>query len=345
MDEITTVGLDIAKQVFQVHGVTGDGRVVVRRSMRRSEVIRFFSKLPRCLVGLEASGGAHYWARELEALGHDARLIPPGYVKPYVKRGKTDAIDAEAICEAVSRPTMRFVPIKTIDSQAGQMALRSRDLLVRQRTQTINALRGHLAELGIVAAKGLAKVDALAAIVLDEADERVPMFARRALSVLVDQLQSLTDRIGQLERDIVADVRASQVGRRLTTIPGVGPITAATLKALAPDPSAFKSGRHFAAWIGLTPRSNSSGGKERLGRISKMGNPALRSLLVAGATAVIMHARRGHGMSAWLAALLGRRPPKVVAIALANKMARIAWVLLAKGGVYNLGFREAPAAA
>lgn len=337
MEEMTIVGLDIAKQVFQVHGIARDGRVVVRRSLRRSEVLRFFSKLSRCVVGLEASGGAHHWAREIGLLGHNVRLIPPNYVKPYVKRGKTDAIDAEAICEAVSRPTMRFVPVKTIECQASQMALRSRDLLVRQRTQTINALRGHLAELGIVAAKGLAKADTLAAVVLDDADERVPMSARKALSVLVDQLRSLTDRIQQLERDIVADVRASQTGCRLTTIPGVGPITAATLQALAPDPAAFASGRHFAAWIGLTPRSNSSGGKERIGRISKMGNPALRSLLVAGATAVIMHARRGRPMSTWLRRLLGRRPPKVVAIALANKMARIAWALLAKGGVYNRG--------
>jgi transposase len=342
MEEMTIVGLDIAKQVFQVHGTTSDGRVVVRRSLRRSEVLRFFSKLSRCVVGLEASGGAHHWAREIGALGHDVRLIPPSYVKPYVKRGKTDAIDAEAICEAVSRPTMRFVPVKTIECQASQMALRSRDLLVRQRTQTINALRGHLAELGIVAGKGLAKVDTLITVVLDDADERVPMSARKALSVLVDQLRSLTDRIQELERDIVADVRASQTGRRLTTIPGVGPITAATLQALAPDPAAFSSGRHFAAWIGLTPRSNSSGGKERIGRISKMGNPALRSLLVAGATAVIMHARRGRAMSTWLRRLLERRPPKVVAIALASKMARIAWALLAKGGVFN---RDLPAMA
>ena len=262
------------------------------------------------------------------------RLIPPGYVKPYVKRGKTDAIDAEAICEAVSRPTMRFVPIKTAECQAAHMALKTRNLLVRQRTQTINALRGHLAELGIVTGKGLAKVETLIAIVRDEADERLPGPARFALSMFADQIDALGERVETLEHEIVAEVRRDDVARRLTTIPGIGPITAATIRALVPDPGAFASGRHFAAWIGLTPRMNSSGGKERMGKISKMGNPALRSLLVVGATAVIMHARRGATISPWLAGLLARRPPKVAAIALANKTARIAWALLSKGGAF-----------
>lgn len=334
MVEITTIGLDVAKQIFQVHGVSSDGRVIVNRQLRRSEVLRYFGKLPGCVVGLEACGGSHYWAREITALGHDVRLIPPGYVKPYVKRGKTDAIDAEAICEAVSRPTMRFVPSKTVECQAAQMALKTRDLMVRQRTQTINALRGHLAELGIVAAKGLAKVETLIAIVRDENDERLPTTARKALSLLADQIGDLTERAKALEREIVASVRRDDVARRLTTIPGIGPITAATIQALVPDPTAFTSGRHFAAWIGLTPRSNSSGGKERTGKISKMGNPALRSLLIVGATAVIMHARRGAATSRWLTGLLARRPPKVAAIALANKMARVVWALLAKGGTF-----------
>jgi transposase len=255
-------------------------------------------------------------------------------VKPYVKRGKTDAIDAEAICEAVSRPTMRFIPIKTAECQATLMVLKSRDLLVRQRTQAINAVRGHLAELGIVAAKGLAKVETLIAIVRDESDQRLPAAARMALKLLADQIEALTERVDTLGREIVGEVRRDDTMRRLATIPGVGPITAATIQALVPDPGTFTSGRHFAAWIGLTPKMHSSGGKERLGRISKMGNPALRSLLVVGATAVLQHARRGATISTWLTALLARRPAKVAAIALANKMARIIWALLTKGGTF-----------
>lgn len=334
MVEITTIGLDVAKQIFQVHGVSGDGKAAIRRSLRRSDVLGFFGKLPPCVVGLEACGGSHFWAREIKALGHDIRMMPPAYVKPYVKRGKTDAIDAEAICEATSRPTMRFVPIKTADCQAAMMVLKTRDLLVRQRTQAINALRGHLAELGIVAGKGLAKVDKLIETVLDEKDARLPPAAHMALSILADQIKALTERISALEREIVAGVRRDETMRRLTTIPGIGPITAATIQSLVPDPGAFTSGRHFAAWIGLTPKMNASGGKERVGKISKMGNPALRSLLVVGATSVLAHARRGAPISPWLTALLARRPAKVVAIAWANKMARIAWALLTKGGVF-----------
>jgi transposase len=337
MDETTIIGLDIAKQIFQIHGVSADGEITVRRRLRRSEVLRFFGGLARCIVGLEACGGSHFWAREIAAFGHDVRLIPPAYVKPYVKRGKTDAVDAEAICEAVARPTMRFVPIKSAECQAALMVLKTRDLLVRQRTQAINAVRGHLAELGIVAAKGLAKVETLIAIVRDENDQRLPASGRTALKLLADQIEGLTVRIEILGREIVAEVRRDDTMRRLATIPGVGPITAATIKALVPDPGAFKSGRHFAAWIGLTPKMHSSGGKERLGKISKMGNPALRSLLVVGATAVLQHARRtrrGATISPWLTALLARRPAKVAAIALANKMARIVWALLTKGGTF-----------
>jgi transposase len=297
-------------------------------------MLGFFGRFPRCVVGLEACGGSHFWAREIRTLGHEVRLIPPAYVKPYVKRGKTDAVDAEAICEAVSRPTMRFVPIKTAECQAALMVLKTRDLLVRQRTQAVNALRGHLAELGIVTAKGLAKVETLFEIVRDENDQRLPSAARTALNMLVDQVEALTVRVDKLGCEIVAEVRRDDTMRRLATIPGIGPITAATIQALVPDPGAFTSGRHFAAWVGLTPKMHSSGGKERLGKISKMGNPALRSLLVVGATAVLRHARRGATISPWLKALLTRRPAKVAAIALANKMARIVWALLTKGGTF-----------
>jgi transposase len=334
MGETTIIGLDVAKQIFQVHGVSADGKVTVKRQLRRSQMLGFFGKLTRCVVGLEACGGSHFWAREIRALGHDVRLIPPAYVKPYVKRGKTDAVDAEAICEAVSRPTMRFVPIKTAECQAALMVLNTRDLLVRQRTQAINALRGHLAEVGIVEAKGAAKVEMLFEIIRDENDGRLPPAARTALKMLTEQIEALTERVDTLERKIVAEVRRDDTMRRLTTIPGIGPITAATIQALVPDPGAFTSGRHFAAWIGLTPKMHSSGGKERLGKISKMGNPALRSLLVVGATAVSRQVRRGATISPWLTALLARRPAKVAAIALANKMARIAWALLTKGGEF-----------
>jgi transposase len=334
MVETTIIGLDVAKQIFQIHGVSTGGEITVRRRLRRSELLGFFGGLARCIVGLEACGGSHFWAREIAAFGHDVRLIPPAYVKPYVKRGKTDAVDAEAICEAVARPTMRFVPIKSAECQAALMVLKTRDLLVRQRTQAINAVRGHLAELGIVAAKGLAKVETLIAIVRDENDQCLPASARTALKLLADQIEGLTVRIEILGREIVAEVRRDDTMRRLATIPGVGPITAATIKALVPDPGTFKSGRHLAAWIGLTPKMHSSGGRERLGKISKMGNPALRSLLVVGATAVLQHARRGATISPWLTALLARRPAKVAAIALANKMARIVWALLTKGGTF-----------
>ncbi len=344
MVETTIIGLDVAKQIFQIHGVSADGKTSVRRQLRRSELLGFFGRLAHCIVGLEACGGSHFWAREIRALGHDVRLIPPAYVKPYVKRSKTDAVDAEAICEAVSRPTMRFVPIKTAECQAAVMVLKTRGLLVRQRTQAINALRGHLAELGIVAARGLAKVETLIEIVRDENDRRLPAAARMALKMLADQVEALTERADTLEHEIVAEVRRDDTMRRLATIPGIGPITAATIQALVPDPGIFTSGRHFAAWIGLTPKMHSSGGKERLGKISKMGNSTLRSLLVVGATAVLRHARRGAPISPWLTALLERRPAKVAAIALANKMARIVWALLTKGGTFirkNLAERAA----
>ena len=346
MKHISTIGLDLAKNVFQVHGADAEGVPVFNRKLRRGEVLRFFEKLPPCLVGMEACGSAHYWAREIAALGHDVRLIPPVYVKPFVKRGKTDAADAEAISEAVTRKTMRFVPVKSADQQAAAMVLKTRALLVRQQTQAINALRGHLSELGIIAAIGTAKVAELIEIVRDEGDVRLPGAARLALAELADQIEVLTGQIDKLERGIVGEVKRDGDMRRLLTIPGVGAITAASVKALVPDPAGFKSSRHFAAWLGLTPKSHPSGGKERLGGISKMGNSTLRSLLVCGATSVLRRVKGNEKAPQWLTGLLGRRPFKVVAIALANKNARIIWVLLTKGGTYrNTGVATSAASA
>jgi transposase len=346
MKQISTIGLDLAKNVFQVHAADAEGGAIFNRKLRRAEVLRFFEKLPPCLVGLEACGGSHYWAREIAALGHDVRLIPPIYVKPFVKRGKTDAADAEAISEAVTRKTMRFVPIKSADQQAAAMVLKTRALLVRQHTQAINALRAHLSELGVIAAGGVAKVAALIEIVRDEADARLPKAARFALAEIAHQIEGLSRQIDKLEREIVAAAKHDEDMRRLTTIPGVGAITAASVNAFDPDPDGFKSGRHFAAWLGLTPKPHSSGGKERLGGISKMGNPVLRSLLVCGATSVLRHAKSNSKAPQWLVALLARRPFKVVAIALANKMARIIWALLTKGGTYrNTGVASGAASA
>jgi transposase len=334
---VSTIGLDLAKQVFQVHGVDTLGAVMLRRRLRRSEVVRFFSTLPGCLIGTEACATAHHWARELSALGHEVRLIPPSYVKPYVRRGKTDAADAEAICEAVSRPSMRFVPVKTADEQSELMLHRSRDLLVRQRTMLVNAVRGHFAEFGIIAAQGIRRVGELAALLIDADATNLPPLARQVLRALLAQLQALDERIMSLEATIVASHRNNEVSRRLASIPGVGPITASAIVASVADAHQFKSARHFAAWLGLTPRSHSTGGKERLGGISKQGDPYLRRLLVTGATCVIRYARRkAPGEAGWVKALLARRPARLVSVALANKMARIVvWALLVRGNTYQ----------
>lgn len=334
MKHITTIGLDLAKQIFQVRGADAEGCTLFNRKLRRSELLWFFERQPACLVGIEACGSSHYWAREIAALGHKVRLIPPVYVKPFVKRGKSDAADAEAISEAVTRKTMSFVPIKS-EEQAAAMVLKARGLLVRQQTQVINALRAHLSELGIIAGIGTAEVAGLIDIVRDESDTHLPKAARFALAAIADQVETLMLQIDKLEREIVAGAKRDEDMRRLATIPGVGAITAASIKAFVPDPGGFRSGRHFAAWLGLTPRSHSSGGKERLGGISKMGNPELRSLLVLGATSVLRHARGNDKAPKWLIALLARRPYKVVAVALANKMARIIWALLIRGGTYR----------
>ena len=333
--QITTIGLDLAKSVFQVHGVDMIGKVIVAKQLRRGQVLGFFSKLTPCLVGMEACSTAHHWARELIKFGHIVRLIPPAYVKPYVRRGKNDAADAAAICEAVTRPSMRFVAVKSIDQQGALMVHRCRDLLIRQRTQLINALRGHLAKLGLIAAEGREGVAALIALVRDETRAALPKPMRGALLALIAQLEDLHVQIGTLEKSIHELHRASGASRRLETIPGIGVIGASAIAATITDPSVFKSGRDLAAWIGLVPRQNSSGGKERLGHISKQGDRTLRRLLVLGAAAVLRHARVHPEKHPWLMRLLARRPAKVAMIALANKMARIAWAVLAKGETYR----------
>jgi len=335
MEKISTVGLDLAKSVFQVHAIAENGDVVVRRALRRSQVLEFFGKLGPCIVGMEACGSAHYWGREIAALGHTVRIMPPAYVKPYVKRNKTDAADAEAICEATGRPTMRFVPIKSAEQQAAGMVLKTRELLIRQRTQTANALRGHMSELGVVAAMGMASIDKLIVIIRDNDDASIPDAARMALKEMAAQIEALTARVERLDRTIIASVKGDEEARRLTSIPGVGPIIAATVKAVVQDAAGFRTGRDLAAWIGLTPRSHSSGGKERLGAISKRGNKQLRTLLVVGATSVLKQARRGVPLPKWIVALMARRPFRVVAVALANKIARTIWALLVKGGIYQ----------
>ncbi len=333
MEQITTIGLDLAKNVFQVHGVDAAGKVLARKQLRRAEVLRFFAALPPCLVGMEACGTAHHWARELTKLGHTVRLMLPAYVKPYVKRGKTDAADAAAIAEAVTRPTMRFVAVKTTEQQAILMLHKVRYLLVRQRTMLINALRGHLAEFGIIAARGPGGVTAAIAA-LHEAQDSLPMLARVALHGLVDQMRIVRDEVVKVEKRIVAQHRADDASRRLATIPGIGPITASAIAAAVPDATLFKSGRQFAAWLGLTPRTHSSGGKERLVGITKQGDGYIRRLLVIGATAVIRLARQDNASKAWAAKLLERKSARLVSVALANKAARIAWALLARNQSY-----------
>ena len=303
--------------------------------MRRAEVLRFFKKPPPCLVSLDAGGGAYYWAREIAALSHDVRLIPPVYAKPFVKRGTTDAADAEAISEAVTRKSMRFVPIKSADQQAAAMVLKTRALLVHQQSQAINAVRGHLSELGIIAAAGTAKVAQLIEIVRDELNVCLPKAARLALAEIADQIEALTRQIDKLEQGIVGEVKRDEDMRRLITIPGVGAITAASVKARVPDPEGYKSGRHFAARPGLKPKPHSSGGKERLGGISKMGNPTLRPLLVCGALSVLRRVKGNEKAPRCLIALLARRPFKVAAIAFPNKIARIIWALLTEGETYR----------
>jgi transposase len=333
MLKVSTIGLDLAKHVFQVHGIDESGAVVIRRRLRRSDVMSFFARVEPTIVGMEACSTSHHWARELSTLGHQVRLMPAQYVKAYVKRQKNDAADAEAICEAVMRPSMRFVPIKTAEQQAALMLHRSRDLLVRQRTMLINSLRGHLAEFGIIEARGPDKVVRLVAL-LEDAEAPVPALARQALRPLATQLEAVAVQIAAIEAAIVAWHRENETSQRLATIPGIGPIIASAIAAAVPDPSAFVSGRQFAAWLGLVPRQNSTGGKPRLGRISKQGDANIRRLLIIGAQSVLRWVRPEKS-SPWIIALLGRRPRKVAAVALANKMARIAWALMLRGERYQ----------
>ena len=333
--QITTIGLDIAKNVFQVHGIDAKEKVAARRQLRHRQVIEYFKALAPCLVGMEACATAHYWARELRKLGHEVRLMPAKDVKAYVKRNKNDAADAEAICEAVRRPTIRFVRIKSAEQQGQLMQHRTRDVLIRQRTQIINALRAHLAELGIVAAQGDKGVKELLAIVADKEDTRLPIDARASVIVLAAQLEALESVIGAIEKRIKMQHRSNEASQRVETIPGIGVLGASAITATAVDPTVFRSGRDFAAWIGLVPRQDSTGGKQKLGPISKQGDRYLRRILVVGAHSVLRRAKQNPEKYLWLTQLLARRPFKVVAVALANKMARMAWALLAHGGTYR----------
>ncbi|WP_127751681.1 IS110 family transposase [Devosia sp. 1566] len=337
--QITTVGLDLA---IQVHAVDVSGDVVVRKTLRRSQVLPFFTKLPPCLIGIEACGTSHHWARELTKLGHEVRIMPPAYVKPYVKRSKNDAVDAEAICEAVTRPTMRFVAMKSTDQQAALSLHRVRDLLVKQRTQLVNMIRGLLAEFGINIPEGLERALKLASqIATREAKPEVPAIAMQILDLLCGQVLDTHVRLQAIDRAVIALQRTDEVARRLSTIPGIKPVGATALAASVADPGQFRSGREFAAWLGLTPSQNSSGGKDRLGRITKMGNRYLRKLLVIGATSLVRRTKhKPEAADPYLLALLARKPARDASVAMANKMARVVWAVMARGEVYQA--RHAP---
>ncbi len=336
MSEIITVGLDLAKNVFQAHGADASGQVLFRKKLRRDQVLEFFSQLPPCVVAMEACGGAHFWGREIGKLGHEVRLIPPAYVKPFVKRQKNDAADAEAICEAAARPTMRFVPVKSEETQGAAMVFRIRELLIRQRTQTINALRGHLTEFGQIVPQGAANAARLVAIVEDP-ESGLPVDATVTLAVLVAALAHLETELGKLNAEIARRAKENDVARRLVTVPGIGPLIATALAVLAPPPGTFRKSRDFAAWLGLVPRQHSTGGKQRLGATTKMGERSLRRLLIIGANSVIIkrHVHAAARPGTWLGGMLTRKPPMLVRVALANKMARIVWALMTRGGVYK----------
>ena len=335
MAEVSTIGLDVAKQVFHVHGADASGATVFSRRITRQKLIPFFASQPRCTVAMEACAGSHHWGRELMKLGHEVRLIAPAYVKPFVKRQKNDAADAAAICEAAQRPTMRFVPVKSEQQQASAAVFRARDLFVRQRTQFINALRGLVAEHGWVVPKGLFHARALMAQIEDPSCP-LPHGARDAFLAMIASIKALDEHIVLLDREIAQRAKQDPAARRLMTIPGIGPITATAILALAPPPESFRRGRDFAAWLGLTPLQRSTGGKQKLGAISKMGDRTLRRLLIIGASAVVLHAaRRGAPQGSWLERMMARKPRMLVTVALANKTARIVWAVLASGEDYR----------
>ena len=336
METIVRIGLDTSKSVFQLHGVDGTEQPGLRRMLRRGQVLEFFSRLPPALVALEACGASHYWARELQSRGHEVVMIPPQYVKPYVQRGKSDAADAEAICEAASRPKLRknFVPIKSPEQQGAQMLTRVRTQFIGRRTQLANSIRGYAAEFGFAAPKGLSRLQQL--LIDIRADATVPDLAMELVEALATEMARVDDQIATLDKKLMQLHRGNEMSRRLATIPGVGPIGATLLSIKVVDARGFKSARNFAAWLGLTPKNHSTAGKNRLGAITRAGDEMLRSVLVAGATAVIGDLRRGGSrMWPWLKALIARKPPKLVAIALANKMARNAWKLMISGERYR----------
>lgn len=334
MDQIIRIGMDTSKHVFQLHGVNAAEEPVLRKKLRRQDMVAFFTKLPPTVIGIEACGGSHHWARLLQSLGHKVRMLPPQFVKPYLKRGKNDAADAEALCEAMSRPTMRFVPVKSAEQQAALMLVGLRDRLTRQRTQLANVIRGYAAEFGLIAATGICRIEPLLERI--KADDTLPPLARELFITHAKEYTQLQARLEEVEDKLMAWHRNNDCSRRLARIPGVGPIVASMLVLKTPAPEGFRSARHFAAWLGLTPKDHSTAGKVRLGVITRAGDEALRSVLVVGATAVIRQLRRGQcaAASPWLVELLKRKPPKLAAVALANKIARIAWKLMVSGERY-----------
>lgn len=344
MNKVIRIGIDTSKRIFVLHGVDAAEQPVLRRKLRRSQMLEFFRKLPPTKIGMEACGGAHYWARELQAIGHQVVLLPPQYVKPYVKRNKNDAADAEAICEAMSRPTMRFVSVKTSEQQAALMLAGTRDGLIRRRTQLSNRIRGYAAEFGLTTAQGLAKIEPLLARVAHST--QMPKLANELFALYGREYAQLERQILKIESRLMAWHRDNELTRRLVEVPSIGPIGATLLAMKVTDPQAFRCGRDFAAWLGLTPKDHSTAGKKRLGVITRAGDEALRSVLVAGATAVIQQAQKGRGYSPpWLVELLKRKPPKLAAVALANKMARVAWKLMVSGERYNPACMATQAAA
>jgi len=335
MENATIIGIDLAKRVFQVHGATADGSVVFRKKLSRGQFLTFLARQPACIIAMEACATAHHWGREIAKLGHTVRLVPPIYVKPFVKRQKNDTADAEAITEAASRPSMRFVAVKTEEQQAGAMIFRARDLLVRQRTQLINALRGHLAEYGVVAAQGVVHVERLREAI-DDRGANLPAMVRDHGQMYLDQIALCSDKIAALEKSIRLAAAREETTARLQTMPGLGPVGALAVAAFAPPMESFRRGRDFAAWLGLVPRQKSTGGKQVLGKTSKMGQRDIRRLLIIGAMTVVRWvARKGAPAGSWLARMLARKPRMLVAIALANKMARSVWAMLTKQEDYR----------